>query len=242
MDRILKIINILLLSIVGMLLLVGVMVLVQGSKIDLGKAADWWAGLSAIATVGTFGVAFAAYKKAPDWLGQKKHEDAYNIAKNLFINDLFEIKKTVTQSITLAETLSTDMDYISDDIDDILTLENCNSNLNLFQNAEATPVSISTNLEKLKILGWQFTVESKEKFECLNSSFSQVRKTHTLLWVYLKLMVGRKRTKTDKEIQEYITKRFEQLTLQQNKFEDDYNEFFKHDFENYFNVAKIKKI
>lgn len=40
MDRVLKFINILLLSIVGMLLLIAVMILVQGSKLELGKAAD----------------------------------------------------------------------------------------------------------------------------------------------------------------------------------------------------------
>ncbi|MHA1025506.1 hypothetical protein [Enterobacter ludwigii] len=241
MDRVLNFINILLLCIVGMLLLIGVMVLVQGSKVDLGKIADWAAVLSASATAGTFGVAFAAYKKAPDWLGQKKHEDAYIIAKNLFINDFFELKRTVIQSITVAETLSTDMDIISDDIDDVLTMENCNSNLNIFQNAGVTPASMLTNLEKLKILGWEFTIESDTKFASLNSSFSELRKKHSLLWVSLKLMIGKERRKTDEEIQEFITKNFEQLKIAKAEFEEDYNEFFKHDFENYFNIAKTKK-
>lgn len=90
MDRVLKIINILLLSIVGMLLLTGVIVFVHGSKVDF-KAADLWAALSAVATVGTFGVAFAAYKKAPDWFNQKIVEDGYIIANEIIYNDVPEI-------------------------------------------------------------------------------------------------------------------------------------------------------
>ncbi|QIM42030.1 hypothetical protein [Leclercia adecarboxylata] len=90
MDRVLKIINILLLSIVGMLLLTGVMVLVQGGKVDF-KAADWWAALSAVATVGTFLVALAAFKKAPNWFSQKIVEDGYVIANDIIYSDIPEI-------------------------------------------------------------------------------------------------------------------------------------------------------
>ncbi len=78
MDRVLKVINILLLVIVGMLLLTCVMALIQGSKVDLGKVADWWAGLSALATVGTFAVALIALKKAPNWFKQKSNETGFN--------------------------------------------------------------------------------------------------------------------------------------------------------------------
>ena len=85
MDRLLKIINILLLSIVGMLLLIGVMVLVQGSKVDLGKIADWWAGLSAVATVGTFAVAVIVLRKAPNWFKQKRNETGFNHVISLML-------------------------------------------------------------------------------------------------------------------------------------------------------------
>lgn len=77
MDRVLKVVNILLMVIVGMLLLTGVMVIVQGSKVDF-KAADWWAALSAVATVGTFAVALIALKKAPDWIKQKRNDTGFN--------------------------------------------------------------------------------------------------------------------------------------------------------------------
>ncbi|WP_391487825.1 hypothetical protein [Leclercia tamurae] len=83
MDRVLKIINILLLSIVGMLLLTGVMVLFQGSKLDLGKAADWWAALSAIGTLGTFYVAWIVYRKVPDWLAPKLTDRKFKFADEI---------------------------------------------------------------------------------------------------------------------------------------------------------------
>lgn len=82
MDHVLKFINIFLLSIVGMLLLTGVMVLVQGSKVDF-KAADWWAALSAVATVGTFYVAWLVYRKVPDWLAPKLKTKQFEFADEL---------------------------------------------------------------------------------------------------------------------------------------------------------------
>ncbi|MBJ8975305.1 hypothetical protein I5438_01710 [Citrobacter freundii] len=91
MARVLNVINILLLSIVGMLFLTGVMVLVQGSKVDLGKAADWWAALSAVATVGTFTVALIALKKAPDWFKQKIVEDGYSLANEIIYVEMPEL-------------------------------------------------------------------------------------------------------------------------------------------------------
>lgn len=113
MDRVLKIINILLLSIVGMLLLTGVMVLVQGSKVDLGKIADWAAVLSASATAGTFYVAWLAYRKVPDWLGQKKNEDIYSLAKKLVIEDYYNAlnfyqKTTIDLTTAFNNTLEKD--------------------------------------------------------------------------------------------------------------------------------------
>ena len=93
MDRVLKVINILLLSIVGMLLLTGVMVLVQGSKVDF-KAADWWAALSAVATVGTLAVALLAYNK---WIDNKNRERAYEIVDDLITVQYIKISVLIEQ-------------------------------------------------------------------------------------------------------------------------------------------------
>ncbi|HED6253326.1 TPA: hypothetical protein R5X33_001946 [Enterobacter cloacae] len=94
MDRVLKIINLLLLSIVGMLLLIGVMVIVQGSKVDLGKVADWWAGLTAIGTVATFVVALVAYNK---WIDNKNRERAYEIVDDLITVRYIKISDLINQ-------------------------------------------------------------------------------------------------------------------------------------------------
>lgn len=83
MDRVLKVVNILLMVIVGMLLLTCVMALIQGSKIDLGKVADWWAGLSAIGTLGTFYVAWLVYRKVPDWLAPKLTDRKFKFADEI---------------------------------------------------------------------------------------------------------------------------------------------------------------
>ncbi|HCI4238181.1 TPA: hypothetical protein NO558_004215, partial [Klebsiella pneumoniae] len=94
MDRVLKIINLLLLIIVGILLLIGVMVLIQGSKVDLGKAADWWAALTAVGTVATFAVALLAYNK---WIENKNRERAYEIVDDLITVQYIKISDIMNQ-------------------------------------------------------------------------------------------------------------------------------------------------
>lgn len=94
MERVLKFINILLLSIVGMLLLIAVMILVQGSKLELGKAADWWAALTAIGTVATFSVALLAYNK---WIENKNRERAYEIVDDLITVKYIKISDIMNQ-------------------------------------------------------------------------------------------------------------------------------------------------
>ncbi|GEM_PF-2720928 len=238
MDRVLKVINILLLSIVGMLLLTGVMVLVQGSKVELGKAADWWAGLSAVATTGTFVVAFIALKKAPDWLGQKKHEDGYNIAKNFFMNDLHELKNNVYNSVYTADILVFEINNISNNLEDFVSLANCESNLEYFRKLSISPFSMKINLDKLKILGWYFTDDSNVKFKTLTSSYFEIQKRHNRLWGYLKSIVGKPKRISNEQITALVTDMIERIKTAEKKFERDYNEFFKHDFETYFQISK----
>jgi len=223
-----------------MLLLTGVMVLVQGSKLDLGKAADWWAGLSAVATVGTFAVAYAAYRKAPDWLGQKKHEDAYTIAKSLFLEDFFELKKAVYHSCFIAETLDFEIDQISDDIDLILTVDMCNEHLSFFRHTKSTPVSMKTNIERLKILGWDFNKDSKKTLEDMIALFSVIQRNHNALWSYMKYLIGKEQRKSNAEIKAYIVDISKKMNALQEKFLEKYDELFKHDFEDNFNVIKSR--
>lgn len=239
MDRVLKIINILLLSIVGMLLLTGVMVLVQGNKVDF-KAADLWAALSAVATVGTFVVALIALRKAPDWLGQKKHEDGYNIAKNLFLNDFFELNKTVLHSCSLAEILYFEIDQISDDVDFILTVDMCTENLSIFRHSQSTPVSMKANLERLKILGWHFNEGSKKRFVDMITLFSIIQRNHNALWSYMKYLIGKEQRRSNAEIKAYIINISKKMNMLQEKFEKEYDELFKYDFEDNFDIVKTK--
>lgn len=50
-----------------------------------GNIADWF---NTAGTLGTFAIAAVAYRKAPDWIKQRKHEDAFSIAKELIFDTL----------------------------------------------------------------------------------------------------------------------------------------------------------
>lgn len=70
-------------SIVGMLLLTCVLILVQGSKVELGEYADWATVLSAVATAGVFVVTLLAFKAVPDWLAPKLKDRQFAFADEL---------------------------------------------------------------------------------------------------------------------------------------------------------------
>jgi len=182
MDRVLKVINILLLVIVGMLLLTCVMALIQGSKVDLGKVADWWAGLSALATVGTFAVAYTVYKKAPNWLGQKKDEDVYILVKKLVIEDYYAALKFYQKSIiglTVAQ-------------NNVLTNTYTNKNLGINHTfiADAFVIDNITNTLKLiRKLGYKLTHEINILHENYCSKLIESTNAYIRTWEhYNKLM------------------------------------------------------
>ncbi|MCP6669574.1 hypothetical protein NL517_29730, partial [Klebsiella pneumoniae] len=53
---------------------------------------DW---LSSISTFGTLVVAYSAYKKAPEWISQRMHEDAFSLAKKIILDDYPSLKEKI---------------------------------------------------------------------------------------------------------------------------------------------------
>lgn len=65
-------------------------VLFSGSNgFEWGSVSDW---LSSLATIGTLGIAIAAYKKAPEWLAQKQYDIAHQLIEDAIYNDLQQVR------------------------------------------------------------------------------------------------------------------------------------------------------
>lgn len=86
--------NIYLALTVLMLLIVAVLILIKilSSNVkgfEWESIADW---ISALSAAGTLGVAYAAYRKAPEWMAQKHYDIAHRIIEDSIYNDLSKVR------------------------------------------------------------------------------------------------------------------------------------------------------
>lgn len=91
-------------------------------KIEIGSISDW---ISSLSTAGTLLVAYMAYRKAPQWLNQRMHEDALSMATNLIFDDYANLNRKVIQTTAIIEHIKVMNEIVSDNFRDFLTVEEC---------------------------------------------------------------------------------------------------------------------
>ncbi|MCE0826584.1 hypothetical protein LVQ78_11140 [Buttiauxella sp. A2-C2_NF] len=88
--------NKLLVATVIVLLWVAILALIKvlfsdSNGFEWGSVSDW---LSSLGTIGTLGIAIAAYKKAPEWLAQKQYDVVHNVIEESVYNNLTKVKSS----------------------------------------------------------------------------------------------------------------------------------------------------
>ncbi|NIG74211.1 hypothetical protein F3J34_11445 [Klebsiella sp. Ap-873] len=61
---------------------------------EWGSVSDW---VSSLSTLGTLGVAFAAFKKAPEWMAQKQYDSAHKIIDDAIYRDIPKVGHCIFQ-------------------------------------------------------------------------------------------------------------------------------------------------
>lgn len=98
--------NIALITIVSALLIISCLVLVKflfsdSKGFSWGSVSDWFTAicslLSAVGTLGTLGVAYAAYRKAPEWMSQKHYNVVSKIIEEAIYEDLRKLSSLSSQ-------------------------------------------------------------------------------------------------------------------------------------------------
>ncbi|MEN3754868.1 hypothetical protein ABC733_26070 [Mangrovibacter sp. SLW1] len=59
-----------------------------GHVMELGSISDW---LSSLSTFGTLVVAYMAYKKAPEWMSQKRYDIVHSIINDLIYTSMVDL-------------------------------------------------------------------------------------------------------------------------------------------------------
>ncbi|MCW2478130.1 hypothetical protein [Candidatus Symbiopectobacterium sp. NZEC135] len=167
---------------------------------EVGTWADW---VSALSTFGTLGIAFAAYRKAPEWIQQRKQQDGYELAKNLICEQLPLLRKSITN---IGSKLGYYKEMIPDFEDSLLydiELEDIECNLSELRKTGPQTNDIYDNIQRLKRLGWNINDEIESLFFQTIELYDTTHKNAYNFWLISRHFL----TVPRKELQDGIKKR-----------------------------------
>lgn len=174
-------INLILKISLSALCIVGTLTLLKAvfTGAEYGSVSDW---VSSTSTFGTLIVALIALKKAPDWLGQKKHEDAYSLSKTLFLEQIPALSTAISNIDKSVRSFQVHIDYSFGDIDLIVNKQEYNKNTNLIINGQNIINDINFKINQLEMLGWFLKDDSKELIKQLNYCFNNIDSSWSFTW------------------------------------------------------------
>ncbi|ROP61596.1 hypothetical protein EDF81_0067 [Enterobacter sp. BIGb0383] len=219
------------------LLIAAILVLIKILFSDMkgfewGNVSSW---VSACGTLGTLLIALMAYRKAPEWISQKKHDSAFDIAKKIIIEDLPELQELISTVSSQANNLIWQFDLISNDPKDFITLNNCTQALAIFHPPQISPRTFRKDLKKLRKLGWRMNQDAHQELEKMKQSYIKIHRANAMLWNILKNHVTNESHST-KSIKERTLDLISRVTKHEDDFEQAYEEFDRlhSSFDQYF--------
>ncbi|WP_170956379.1 hypothetical protein [Kosakonia sacchari] len=222
-------------------ILVLIKVLFSGAKVfEWGSVSDW---VSSSSTFGTLVIAWFAYKKAPQWISQRRHDSAFDIAKKLILDDIVELKHIVNSAAMQADDLIWQFEILSSDPEYFLTVDNCEKALEIFHSPIVTPALLKKDINKLKKLGWYIANDANQDLEHMEKEYILLYKKHTQLWVELKKHISGQRTRAKEKIDVASIERIHYINNKNTKFNSHYchfDELYDH-FDEYFKTQAIDK-
>lgn len=201
-----------------------------------GNIADWF---NTAGTLGTFAIAVMAYRKAPDWIRQRKDEDAFSIASELINENLPSVGAVVQNVSSYTFFLKDAIDFVDKKqmkINEITDIETCIANLEIWKNRDLFLMKEIQSLQKLKRLGWYMKPETLELLMKMRRDLTQIYRHHTTTWIRVKEFIEKDINPLNVEI---ITKSLNRLQLSEDSFGKAY-ESFEDSFINIEDYFEIK--
>lgn len=228
--------NLGLLALVALLLILAIIATVNiiinqysTEKMVFGSWSDWF---NTAGTLGTFAIAAMAYRKAPDWIKQRKHENALDMAQKFMVDDVSEIIRLMNMALFKVSDLEWKFDILSTDAKDFVTITECEENFNLFKNPLVTPITIDIDLSKLRKLGWHIDENAKFDLDTMSQKYYRTQRHYCALWSDLQKYVKLETNYTSQEIQDVCNKRIDiikkmnkSFNIRKESFENKYDTF-----------------
>ena len=233
--------NTYLVSIVLILLILAVLILIKflfsnSEGFEWGSVSDW---LSTASSAGTLYIAYLAYKNAPSWINQRKHDSAFEIAKKLIIDDLPELENIVNTSASNTIDLEWKFDLFSKDPKYFLKHEECSDILKILDEQKQFPFLIKKELRRLSKLGWNLTTEAEVNIDEILKAFDTFYKMNYRAWSDLKNYLDERRPITVQSIGKNSMARINAVKEEKDKFDQNYQIFtdMHCDFDKYFKIS-----
>ncbi|WP_449547372.1 hypothetical protein [Lelliottia amnigena] len=210
-------------------------VLLSGNKgFEWGNVSDW---VSSLSSIGTLYIAYQAYRKAPIWLNQRKHESAFDIAKTLIIDNIPDLEHNLATAAANTRELEWKFDILSSEPAYFLSLDECINNLSAFDNSKINPNIIKKQLQRLNRLGWVLTEESSENLDDIFSKYESFYRYHYRVWADIKRHIEKENSSASESFVQSCLKRIQLANKGKENFDATYEKFnSKHqDFDRYFN-------
>lgn len=227
-----------LLALVALLLILAIIATVNiiinqysTEKMVFGSWSDWF---NTAGTLGTFAIAAMAYRKAPDWIKQRKHETAFDMAQKLMVDDISEIIKLMNMALFKASNLEWKFGILSTDAKDFVTVTECEENLNLFKKTLITPITIDIDLSKLRKLGWHIDEDTKLDLDVMIQKYYRTQRHYYTLWSDLQKYINLETNYTPQEIQDKCNGSIDTIKNMNNSFN-----VRKESFENKFDTFEL---
>lgn len=209
----------------------------NGVKIELGSFSDW---VSSLSTFGTLIVAFLAYKKAPEWINQKIHEDAFLHAKKVILEDYPLLKEKIDNAGDIVDFNIIYFDLISDDYEVSITTDECDKALSVFHDMQNTPSKIKRKFEVIAKLGWSIDRDILIINDKLSECYREMQRNYVIAFVGIQRMLLAQTLNEKSRRAGKVAINFERFQSNKKKFDLLYDEIMlKHQWiPDYFEVKR----
>lgn len=210
-------------------------------KFEIKDFPDW---LSSVSTFGTLVVAYSAYKKAPEWISQRMHEDAFSLAKKVILDDYPLLQEETDRAFDYVSYNVMFFDLIGDDYDVPITVEDCDDAQSYFHGMQMSPLIIMNSLDKLSKLGWEVDRDILSINKEINECYNQMKNSYFLAFAGIRRMVTIEDVNEKRRCADRVSVFFERFENNKKIFDDLYEKIrLKHKrVPDYFNVEKKKGV
>jgi hypothetical protein len=142
--------------------------------------------LSALSTFGTLCIAYIAFRKAPEWLHQKKNEDGYLLAKELILDDYLNMYKKFRESTEKLREIQITLEYSPDKISKAINTSECIKHIHSLKNNSMMFVDLNHKISKLSKFGYNLKKEVLHYNNEFRSMYSELYTSNSTCWLVLK--------------------------------------------------------